>query len=344
LFSLFRKVTMIVTLTAAAYSFAGIGISTPAPGTGVSSPTHFVYTASSDTGTPISSMILMVDNVEKYRTYSAKIDTYQSLSLGWHQVMVKAWDGTGRYYQAGNYGVNVTSGGSASTAPTSQTASGSATFSNIEQMSGWGHCDTCAGAGGSGPSAPYSLTQGVTSPSLDGKSAKFWIGGSTPYTDVLWWKQLVPESKASYNSSIHHFVYDLYYYTDNAAAAQSIEWDVNQFVNGRSYIFGSQCSYRSAGTWDVWDNVHSHWISTGIKCPALQSRTWQHVVLEFERTTDNRLRYISITLNGTKHYLNWYYASTATSWSGITVNYQMDGNYQQADYNTWVDKMNLSAW
>ena len=179
---------------------------------------------------------------------------------------------------------------------------------------------------------------------MDGKSAHYWIGGSTPYSDVLWYKKVLVENQVATNRTLHHFVYDLYFYTDNAAAAQSVEWDVNQFVDGRSYIFGSQCSYRAGNTWDVWDNVKSKWVSTGVSCGALQSNTWNHVILEFERTTDNKLHYIAMTLNGSKHYLNWYYPSTATTWSGVTVNYQMDGNYQQADYSTWVDKMKLTYW
>ena len=188
------------------------------------------------------------------------------------------------------------------------------------------------------------MTKGVVSPSLDGASTQFWLGGSTPYSDVLWHKTVLNESQVGTSRNVHNFVYDLYFYTDNGAAAQSIEWDVNQFLDGRSFIFGSQCSYRSKDTWDVWDNANSKWVSTGVSCGALQSNTWNHVVLEFERTTDNQLHYIAMTLNGTRHYLNWYYPSTATTWSGVTVNYQLDGNYQQANYSTWVDKMTLTYW
>ena len=36
--------------------------------------------------------------------------------------------------------------------------------------------------------------------------------------------------------------------------------------------------------------------------------------------------------------------STATSWSGVTVNYQIDGDYKQTNYSTWVDKMTLNYW
>jgi hypothetical protein len=228
--------------------------------------------------------------------------------------------------------------------PTTLVPPAGATTVTLDQASNWQSCDVCAGTGGNGPSATHSMTQGIVSPSLDGASTQFWVGGSTPYSDVLWHKTVLDSTKAALSRNVHFFVYDLYFYTDNGAAAQSIEWDVNQFLDGRSYIFGSQCSYRSKGTWDIWDNANSHWISTGVSCGGLQSNTWNHVTLEFERTTDNRLHYIAMTLNGTRHYLNTYYDSTATTWNGVTVNYQMDGDYKQTNYSTWVDKMTLTYW
>jgi len=278
-------------------------------------------------------MILYVDNVAVYTTMSASMDTTQTLAAGTRNIIIKAWDNGGNIYQL-PFTVNVSA-----TATTN-----SITVADLDQVSAWQSCDTCAGAGGTGPTAPHSLTQGVVSPSLDGASAQFWMGGSTAYSDVLWWKKILVETQLAQNRAAHNFVYDLYFYTDNGPAAQSIEWDVNQFVDGRSYIFGSQCSYRAQGTWDIWDNVNSKWVSTGVSCGALQSNSWNHVVLEFERTWDNKLHYIAMTLNGTRHYLNWYYDSTATTWSGVTVNYQMDGDYKQTNYSTWLDKLNLNYW
>ena len=215
----------------------------------------------------------------------------------------------------------------------------------LDQLSGWQSCDTCAGAGGAGPTATHSMTQGVVSPSLDGASTQFWLGGSTPYSDVLWHKNILNESQAAISRNVHNFVYDLYFYTDNGGAAQSIEWDVNQFLDGRSYIFGSQCSYRAGDTWDIWDNVKSHWVSTGVSCGALQSNTWNHVVLEFERTTDNQFalhrhdaqRHPSLPQLVLPH-------RPRPRGMAVTVNYQMDGNYQQANYSSWVDKMKLTYW
>jgi hypothetical protein len=283
-------------------------------------------------------MIVYLDNVLVYSKYSNWVDTSIASGAGWHTVLVKAWDNYGGVYQSSS-AVNV--GGQAATPPATQYTPTSA---NIDQMGGWLSCDRCAGAGGAGPSAAHGLTQNVASPSLDGRSAQFWLGGSTPYADALWWKSLVNGSQLGTNRAAHHFVYDLYFYNTNPAAAQAIEWDINQFVDGRSYIFGSQCSYRGTGAWEIWDNPHSRWVSTGIACPPLKAYQWTHVVLEAERTTNNQLHYIALSLNGVKHYLNWYNSSTATGWSGITVNYQLDGNYRQENYSTWVDKMHLTYW
>ncbi|MCU1286152.1 MAG: hypothetical protein JWO13_2502 [Acidobacteriales bacterium] len=313
---------------------SAITVTAPAAGATVGSPTRFVASAKSATAFPIASMMLFVDDVPVYTTYSNSMDVTKALAAGTRKITIKSWDNSGAIYQL-PFTVNV---GSATPVASGNSAA------NLDQVAGWESCDACAGAGGAGPSAPHSLTQGVVSPSLDGTSARFWMGGTTPYSDVLWWKKILTSSQLTQNRAQHSFVFDLYFYTDNPGAAQSIEWDVNQFVDGRSLIFGSQCSYRSKSTWDIWDNVNSHWISTGVVCPALQAYQWNHVVLEFERTSDNRIRYIAMTMNGTKHYLNWYYASTATTWSGVTVNYQMDGDFKQTNYSTWVDKMTLNYW
>jgi hypothetical protein len=281
-------------------------------------------------------MALYVDNVMIYATYSNSMDTTQALAPGTRNINIKSWDNSGAVYQF-PFTVSVSTG-------TTTTPSSATVISNLDQVTGWQSCDSCAGAGGVGPTAPHSLTQGVVSPSLDGASARFWIGGSTPYSDVLWWKKILTETQATQNRALHHFIYDLYFYMDNPTVAQSIEWDANQFIDGKSFIYGSQCSYRARSTWDIWDNVNSRWISTGVVCPIPQAYSWNHVTLEFERTSDNQLRYVSMTMNGVKHYLNWYYAPNATTWSGVTVNYQLDGDYRQDNYSTWVDKMSLTMW
>jgi hypothetical protein len=114
-----------------------------------------------------------------------------------------------------------------------------------------------------------------------------------------------------------------------------------------------QCNVRNGAHWDVstvkdyskpLTTTNMAWQNTGISCPAPPTYTWNHVVMEVERTSDNKVHYISISLNGVKHFLN-IYAPVRTvdpTWMGVNVHHQMNGNYQQEDYSTWVDRFSLT--
>lgn len=217
--------------------------------------------------------------------------------------------------------------------------SGSAatTYSNIDQMSGWQHCTVCAGAGGQGSVAVFSMSQNQSSPSMDGRSAKFFLGGTDPYSNALWWKQL------GANSGVSNFVYDLYFYIKNPTAAQSLEFDVNQSLNGKKFIFGTQCAVKRHA-WDVYDPYNRHWVQTSIGCSTPTAYKWHHVVLEFHRTTTGKTQFISVTINGKKAYFNRSYWPRSSSAKEVNVAFQMDGNKTQTDYTVWLDKVKLSYW
>ena len=212
------------------------------------------------------------------------------------------------------------------------------TYYNIDQKTGWQSCSVCAGAGGAGPSAYHTTASGVSSPSRDGNSRKFVLGGTTPYSNALWWKQLGPDS------GVRNFKYDLYYYIKNPGASQALEFDVNQSVNGKKYIFGTECDFKGTKTWHVYDPYNRVWKSTSIACNVPKAYTWHHVVLEFKRQTDGKTGFLTVTINGVKHYFNRSYAPRSTSASEINVAFQMDGNKYQTDYTVWVDSMKLSVW
>lgn len=209
-------------------------------------------------------------------------------------------------------------------------------YSNLDQRTGWQSCTVCAGAAGAGASAKYSMNLYVSSPSMDGKSAKFNLGGSTPYTNALWWKQL------GANSNAHHFTYDLYFYIKNPSAAQALEFDVNQSVGGHKYIFGTECSMK-VGVWRIW-NYSTRWQSTGVACHAPSAYKWHHLVEEFQRTSTGKVKFVSITLDGVKHYINRTYSPAPSSAKEINVAFQMDGNKYQTDYSVWLDKVKLTYW
>jgi hypothetical protein len=218
----------------------------------------------------------------------------------------------------------------------SSASAGTATYSSL-QKSKWSSCSTCAGAGGSGPTASYSQALYVGTPSLTGSSSKFSIGGSKPYANALWWKQV------GANSAAHNFTYDLYFYIKNPSVAQALEFDVNQSVGGHKYIFGTQCNIKGTGTWDVW-SVKTRWMSTGIPCHAPAAYTWHHLTWQFQRTSNNQVKFISVTLDGATHYVNRLYAPQSSGVNELNAAFQMDGNSSMTSYQVWLDKVTLTAW
>jgi hypothetical protein len=318
----FKAAIAIVVLSTAA--FAGVTISSPYNNQTVGSSVHFIASA---TGySPITSMMLYIDNSARATVYAASFDKWVSVSGGKHRVDMKAWDNQGRSYISTIY---ITEG-TADTGGTTQTVAGN---SNIDQQSGWLKCTSC---GWGDMSAGY-MSQWVHTPSMDGNGMQFALQGTGSYRNALWYKGLG-------GTNATHLVYDLYFYITQPNLSEALEFDINQYVGGRAYVFGHQCSPKASHTWDVYDKPNNRWVSTGISCPVFPGYTWNHVTLEVERTWDQKLHYISITYNGTKHYVNKYISSTASSWYGLSVDVQLDGDYAQHNYSTWVDKMNLSSW
>lgn len=206
----------------------------------------------------------------------------------------------------------------------------------IEKMSGWQSCSVCAGAGGNGATIPHAMYQGITSPTMGAKSAEYKIGGTASYGAALWWKQLGADSSA------HNFTYSVYYYLKNPSASQALEFDVNQSVGGHKFIFGTQCNI-AAHTYDVWSYA-TKWVHTGISCARPAAYKWNHLVLQFQRTSTGKVKFVSVSINGATHYINREYAPKSSSVQELNVAFQMDGNRTMTDYQAWLENVSLKYW
>lgn len=225
-------------------------------------------------------------------------------------------------------------------------------YTNIDEQTGWQSCSACAG--GQNSSSNYSGPVKVSSPSLDGSSAQFAIKNPWPtYANVLWWKnQLAGGADHNTIASLHNFVYDLYFYVKQPTLSQALEFDVTQTIcdgsctsgTSKRYTYGTECNVQQTATWRIWDPARG-WVSTGIRCN-IPSYRWNHLVLQFQRTSSNQIRYVSLTMNGMTHYLNQTNNSTPLSVQADDFNadFQMDGDFRGHPYVTWLDKINLTAW
>jgi hypothetical protein len=330
-----------VTFTAG--SSSGVWVSSPANNSTVSSPVNFSANASSSCASGIASMgVYTAPNQLAVVEAGANLNKSLSLGPGTYNAVIEEWDNCG----------------GAKTTPVKFTVSGGAgdRLSNLQRSGGWGKY-------GQGPpnfvdcspspcnGAAFWMAQGINSPSISGDGAQFYLGGGTPYSDALFNNHLIgdlssqglPDSSHTLVPTLHNFIYDVYFFGNNLNPSQALEFDVNQFTNGLSFIWGHECRIAAGNEWDIWNNQTGKWVPTGIPCYP-KSNDWNHLTIEVERTSDNQLLYKSITLNGQQYNLNAYYGPTRSSWYGVTVNFQMDGNYAQQQYETWLDNFSFTYW
>jgi len=306
-------------------------ISNPSPAAhtdlvaGVSSPVLIAAQASPPD--PIYTMRLYVDGQAVLYTPSTTINQYIWMPNGQHTVEVVAEDVAG-YIATSTTQVNVTS-----------QAPG---VSNIQNLRDWVSCSaqlatglTCAAGLGV---ASSTLTQDQSSPSLDGSSSRFSLSGNHPYSNELYW------SPFGGGNSVSHFTYDLYFYIDNGDAPQALEFDVNQAFGGTRWTFGTECDFNQTGKWNIWDDLNNVWRPTAVPCDHFPSKTWIHLVWNFERV-GNQVHYTSVNVAGTEYDVDTYYTAEPNWYEEeIDVAFQIDGNYEQQPYNVWLDEVTLNAY
>ena len=322
-------------------SQSGVYVTSPANNAQVTSPVNYVASATTSTCSKgVASTGIYVDNVLTYVVQGASLNTQLSLSEGSHNTVVEEWDHCGG---AAYSTVNIT------------VASSASKFSNLQANEGWNSwgqlppayddCSPCSGL-------TWSTKYGITSPSESGDATQFNTSGTTGYGVVLWYNPVIgqfstqglPDLNHTLVPSLHNFTYDTDFYVTNAAVTQALEFDVAMYMSGIKMFWGTQCDHLGDGDWDVLNNVAPAWVSTGVPCSLTNG--WNHLTLQFQRQSNNYLVYQSITLNGVTANINETYApaTAPASWYGITVNYQMDGNYKQSANTTYLDNLTLTYW
>jgi len=314
-------------------------VSNPTEGASVTSPINVV--ASATPKNPIFFMRVYVDQLAVYFTFTNAINTQIFATPGKHTIEVEAEDTSG-YVSATLVDVTVTG--------QSQT-----TISGIQSLAGWQSCgglfppgsgrtgQICAAGGGTPTST---MTQNVSSPAMDGKSAEFSMGPSSPncsgYCNMLYFNAVAG------GNNVSHFIYDLYFYIDDPNAPQALEFDVNQTYGGQRWVWGSECNFKADGVWDIWNDApDTGWEPTTIPCKAgdFQANTWNHLIWDVQQDSNGGVLYNTLTINGTVNQVNTSYPNQL-NWDleEIDTAFQMDLDEAGDTYHVWLDEMNLTAF
>jgi major membrane immunogen (membrane-anchored lipoprotein) len=331
---------------------SGVTITAPTNNGNPGSPVNFVASASSTCSKGVASMGIYTAPYQlAYVGNGSSLNTNLTLSTGTYNATVTEWDNCG-----GSSSTPVTftvgSGGGGGS------GSGGSSFTELQHSGGWDEYGQIAPTYVDCSPSPcdgitFSMEQNIKSPSMSGEATEYNLGSDKDiaYGDGLWNNHLIgsqssqgmPDSGHDEVNTYHNFTYDVYFYGSNLGLSQALEFDVNQFFDSMGFIFGHECRIAAGNEWDVWDNATSKWIPTGIACNPIDNE-WNHLTIKVERTTDNQLTYQSIELNGVTSTLNWTYGhgSAPSSWWGITINYQMDGNDKQSPYSVYLDELTFT--
>ncbi len=326
-------------LTLMAATTAGIHVTAPTEGSTVGNPAMIVASATSTCSQGVAAMGVYLNNALVYQVAGASMNAPIPLGAGKQTAVVQDWD-----YCGGS-----------TTTPVDVTVTGT-TITNVQAAPGWnqwgelpptyGICNPCTGIN-------WSMGQHQTAISTSGNSTAFTIGGTTPYSDVLWSnpvigqgnQQNLTDANHTLLPTLHNFTLDTDVYITNWAVTQNVEFDINWYANGVGMEWGTECNHLADGVWDVWNNVDATWMPTNVPC-VLNNGAWNHVTVQVQREANNDLLYQSVTVNGAVHPLNITVAPfpVPAGWWGMTVNYQMDGDYQMHSNTTYLDKTNFSYW
>ena len=317
----------------------GLSVTSPAAGSTVGPVASYVATATTACPQGISSIGVYVNHVLAATAQGASLNVQIALSPGQQNTVVQAWDNCG--------------GTTTSAVPVTVTGNKLAQLQAIGGWNQWGELgpvyDICSPCNG----VTWSMNQHVSANSLSGDATQFNMGGTTPYSDVLWSNPVIgqgstlgmPDTNHTLLPTVHHLIYDADVFVTNFSVTQDLEFDVNMFMGGVGMEWGTECNHLDHKVWDIWDNVNATWVPTNIPCD-LDNKSWNHISFDVTRQADNSLTYNSITVNGVTTQLNQTVPpfSVPSSWYGMTVNYQMDGDHKQHQNITYLDNLTVTYW
>lgn len=278
-------------------------------------------------------MRVYVDGLAVFMTFLDSMNARIWMDPGAHTLEITATDKTGAV-SATVLQVNVV--------PPQATA-----VTDIQTLPGWQSCSAlyppgspregqiCAAGLGN---AVSTMIPGQSTPSLDGKSTQFTMGGPTGYSNELYFESL------GGGTNLTHFIYDVWFLVDNPAVPEALEFDVNQTFGGLRWTWGTECAFKDSGKWDVWDPLNEKWVHTAVPCNPFPANTWIHLIWNFERV-NGQVHYISVSVNGLVSTVDAFF-QPQQKWTleDINIAFQMDGDFRQDPYNVWLDQMTLQTF
>lgn len=224
-------------------------------------------------------------------------------------------------------------------APTPTPSANSTVIDHVEEKP-WLTCGNCGNDGAAGPTAAYSDTLGIGTPSEDGSSTQFSIAATVPFTNGYFYQTHTPIAT---QITALTYEFDLFIPAGSENMPQAIEFECQQVLNGWVYNFSWQALY-PGNQWRIFDYGLKQWQSTGLTLSRFTPNTWHHIVAEYHNDTTNHLvLHDALTVDGVRVPVN---ITHNAFFSGAVNNQftnavQLDSNNVAAPYSVYVDGMKI---
>lgn len=288
----------------------------------------------------ITAIALYLDGHDPYvdLVHSTKLTTTVNVSSGSHNLALVGWDSSGNVYQK-SISINASGQGSPSPTPSIPAPPSNATvISNIQNQQGWLTCGGCGNAGGTGQGPNYNIAQWISSPSLSGQSADFYISSGPSYAGAYYY---IEQPKMSNPVTYLKYEFDLYVPSAYTNTPQALEFECQQNANGYTYNYAWQADYDS-NTWRVFNYTNRVWESTGIPLQRF-APGWHHIIALYHASGTHTV-HDSLTVDGVTHNVNiWHSAKYTGNGLEFTNAFQLDLNGSGTPYKVYVDNMKVTV-
>jgi hypothetical protein len=184
------------------------------------------------------------------------------------------------------------------------------------------------------------MTRGISSPSKDGSSTQFSIGGVYPYKNGYWY--IGHSDSPTKPLQYLRYEFDLYVPGKYASAPQAIEFECQQQANGYVYNFAWQADY-ARNEWRIFDYVLKRWDSTGIPLTRFSADKWHHIIAEYH-TNGSSVVHDALTIDGVRHSVGIKHPGKYVGGTSayLTNAFQLDLNGSATPVKVYVDGMKVS--
>ena len=327
---------------------SNITIASPVPGTTVSSPIWVRAHNVGCDGLPPTAFGFSIDGSGTLYAGVTHHDvdaTKVGIASGTHTIHFKSWTSKGICPVASTtfkvVGGSASSGGSGSSGGT---VSGSIPAIAIGSANLDGKNWAFERDKGVPGSARGSTVFPATTPSYD-DARKFYMTYSK-HGGVRWHVSFAKDASKT------HFVYDTYVYIVDPSQLANLELDMNQVIsNGKTVIYGTQCSTYSK-TWEyTYVSGGARWKSSNIPCNprTWAAKTWHHIQIASHRNSGGTVTYDWVNLDG-KHSVfknATVFSAESLGWAkgDLLINFQMDGaNAGSGSITAYIHKMTIFRW